>query len=119
MEQPKKIVWKPHRKYFFELYSIGNRCALIFCNPHLCCLYLTDRILLRVLTAVSQAKNESQPIQVLAYDLLRETTIPKVTLFLFETIAAVWPSIFVIPSDAKDEAGIYRSFLRHISFVAW
>ncbi|KAG0073909.1 hypothetical protein BGZ90_011207, partial [Linnemannia elongata] len=61
-------------------------------------------ILLRVLTAVYQAKNDSQPIQVLAYDLLRETTIPKVTLFLSETIAAVWPSIFVIPSEAKDDA---------------
>ncbi|KAF9141039.1 hypothetical protein BGX30_005557 [Mortierella sp. GBA39] len=64
----------------------------------------TTSILLRVLTAVNQAKNNSQPIHILAYDLLRETTIPKVTLFLSETIAAVWPSIFIIPSDAKDEA---------------
>ncbi|KAG9072104.1 hypothetical protein KI688_006328 [Linnemannia hyalina] len=64
----------------------------------------TTSILLRVLTAVNQAKNDSQPIHILAYDLLRETTIPKVTLFLSETIAAVWPSIFIIPSDAKDEA---------------
>jgi hypothetical protein len=61
--------------------------------------------MLRVLTAVFQVKEDSQPIQVLAYDLLRETTIPKVTLFLAETIAAVWPSIFVIPPDAKDEEG--------------
>ncbi|KAG0290379.1 hypothetical protein BGZ96_006135 [Linnemannia gamsii] len=50
-----------------------------------------------------EVKDDPQPIQVLAYDLLRETTIPKVTLFLTETIAAVWPSIFVIPSDVKDE----------------
>ncbi|KAF9154424.1 hypothetical protein BG015_000973 [Linnemannia schmuckeri] len=71
----------------------------------------TTSILLRVLTAVYQVQDNPQPIQVLAYDLLRETTIPKVTLFLSETIAAVWPSIFVIPPEAKDEADPRRLML--------
>ncbi|KAF9929873.1 hypothetical protein FBU30_001122 [Linnemannia zychae] len=71
----------------------------------------TISILLRILTAVQRAKGNPKPIQVLAYDLLRETTIPKVTLFLSESVASVWPSIFVIPAEAKDEEDPRRIML--------
>ncbi|KAK3842787.1 MAG: hypothetical protein J3R72DRAFT_442425 [Linnemannia gamsii] len=60
-------------------------------------------IMLRILTAVCRARDEAQSVQVLAYDILRETTIPTATLFLSESIASVWPSIYAIPADAKGE----------------
>ncbi|KAF9121200.1 hypothetical protein BGW39_010771 [Mortierella sp. 14UC] len=63
----------------------------------------TTSIMLRILTAVCQSKDDAQSIQVLAYDIVRETTIPKATLLLSESIASVWPSIYIISTDAKDE----------------
>ncbi|KAG0372383.1 hypothetical protein BGX24_000320 [Mortierella sp. AD032] len=60
-------------------------------------------IMLRILTAVCRARDETQSVQVLAYDILRETTIPTATLFLSESIASVWPSIYAIHADAKGE----------------
>ncbi|KAF9092676.1 hypothetical protein BGX23_004082 [Mortierella sp. AD031] len=58
-------------------------------------------VLVRVLTAICRSKNNHQLIQVLAYDILRETTIPKATLLLSEAIAVIWPAIYIIPEDAK------------------
>ncbi|KAG0265245.1 hypothetical protein BGZ95_003384 [Linnemannia exigua] len=73
-------------------------------------------IMLRILTAVCRAKDDAQTVQVLAYDILRETTTPTTTLFLSESIASVWPSIYVIPVDAKDEDDPRR--LMFITFQA-
>ncbi|KAF9912288.1 hypothetical protein EC991_000180 [Linnemannia zychae] len=63
----------------------------------------TASIMLRILTAVCQSKDDTRSIQVLAYDIVRETTIPKATLLLSESIASIWPMIYIIPTEAKDE----------------
>ncbi|KAF9401921.1 hypothetical protein BGX21_000179 [Mortierella sp. AD011] len=60
-------------------------------------------VLSRVVTGVCRSRGDIERPRILAFDILREISSPKASLVLCESIASIWPSVFITPRDVEPD----------------
>ncbi|KAI1295699.1 hypothetical protein EDD11_007849 [Mortierella claussenii] len=60
-------------------------------------------VLVRITTGTCRVQNDVQRPRILAYDILREIPTAKTSLVLCETIASIWPSVFMVADKSANE----------------